>query len=332
LIAAVTFLTPAGGLLALAALLPAAAFVLGAVRVRRVVKAVRLEPPRGGLDLVALAALVATVALLGLAATQPAIVRDVHGRERTDAQVLFVVDVSGSMAASASATSPTRLTRAVEAAERLRSAIPQVPAGVATLTDRVLPDLLPVADAAGFDATLQRAVGIEQPPPEIGAVTATSFAALGNIPAGNFFAPTARKRLVVLLTDGESKPFDSTTVADAFARTPPTGLITVRFGSPDEAIHLPDGRIDPGYHSDPESAVTLRDLAAATQGAAYDENRLGSAAAALRRFAGGGPTRATTVVRRQPVPLAPYVALASLLPLGFAARRRSRRFRAPAAG
>ena len=41
-----------------------------------------------------------------------------------------------------------------------------VPAGVGTLTDRALPNLLPIADAAAFDATVERAIGIERPPPQ----------------------------------------------------------------------------------------------------------------------------------------------------------------------
>lgn len=325
--AGITFLTPLAGSLAIAALLPVAALTFAATRVRRVLTAVRLSPPRGGVDLVALVALAAVVALLGLAAAQPALARNVREQERQDVQALFVVDVSGSMAASTTAGSPTRLDRAIADAERLRSTIPQVPSGVATLTDRVLPDLLPVGDTAAFDATLERAVGIEQPPPAVSAATATSFAGLTNVATGNYFPSSVRRRIVVLLSDGESAPYDVTSVARAYARPRGIDLISVHVWKANEAIHLPEGRIDPGYRPDPESGLNLSELATATHGATFDESRLGAAASALRRLAGRGPTRATTIVQRQAVPLGPYVALASLLPLAVAARRRSRRFR-----
>ena len=60
------------------------------------------------------------------------------------------------MAAALTPRAPTRLDRAVSAAAALRASIPNVEAGIATLTDRVLPDLLPVADRPSFDATLAR--------------------------------------------------------------------------------------------------------------------------------------------------------------------------------
>ena len=79
------------------------------------------------------------------------------------------------MAAAPGPRSRTRLDRATAAAERLRAAIPEVPSGIATLTDRVLPDLLPVGDAGAFDATLRRAVAIEEPPPRALSLRATTF-------------------------------------------------------------------------------------------------------------------------------------------------------------
>lgn len=325
-LAGITFLTPAGGALAAAALLPVAALVIAAVRVRRVLSILRLPPPRGGVDLWTLAALAAVVLLLGLAAAQPVVARSVRRTERTDVQVLFVVDVSGSMAAGASAQSPTRLDRAIADAERLRNVVPNVESGVATLTDRVLPDLLPVADPAAFDATLERAVGIEEPPPETSAVTATSYAALTQLASGNYF--TARRRIAVLLTDGESAPFGAGDIARALARPPSIALLSVRVWAAGEAIHLPDGRIDPGYRPDPEGALALQELAAATSGETFAESQFGRAASALRRLVGTGPSRPTTAVQRSATPIGPYVALAALLPLVLVARRRARRFRA----
>ena len=95
--------------------------------------------------------------------------------------------------------------RALAAGARLRAAIPDVASGVATLTDRVLPDLLPVPDADAFDSVLERGIAIDSPPPQKASVRATTYAALAGIASGNYFDPGAKRRIVVLLTDGESK-------------------------------------------------------------------------------------------------------------------------------
>ena len=187
-----TFLTPLAGLVALAALLPALGLGAGGRRLARVRAALDL-PPGGELDRVVLAASTAVVLLLALAAAQPAWTRTTTQRVRTDAQALFVVDVSQSMAAAAGAKTPTRLDRATRAAVTMRAALGDVPSGVATLTDRVLPDLLPVADAAAFDSTLTRAVGIEEPPPAETDVRATSFGALASIATSGYFDPGAKR-------------------------------------------------------------------------------------------------------------------------------------------
>src|SRR5262249_10864294 len=144
----------------------------------------------------------AAIALLGLAAAQPVLTRTSRPESRTDAQVLFVLDISRSMAASRSPSARTRLDRAAAAGVKLRDAVPDVPAGVLTLTDRVLPDLLPVPDRSGFVGVVDRAVRIESPPPQQTAVRATSYSALRQIATGNVFSPSAKKRVVVLLTDG----------------------------------------------------------------------------------------------------------------------------------
>jgi hypothetical protein len=159
-----TFLTPLAGLVALAAVLPLAAALFGRTRADGVRRGLGLEaaPARVGLLRPALAA--AGIVLLGLAAAQPVLEHRSSQRVRKDVEALFVLDTSRSMAASATATSPTRLDRAIAAAARLRSSIPQVPSGAATLADRVLPDLLPVGGVSSFDAVVRRTVAIETPP------------------------------------------------------------------------------------------------------------------------------------------------------------------------
>src|SRR5262249_9356879 len=157
------------------------ALSLASRRERRGRELVGLPAPPPARRLPRAVAVAAVPALLGLAATQPALQSTAHARVRTDAQALFVLDVSRSMLASSGRTGRTRLARAKADALAIRSAIPEVPAGVATLTDRVVPNLLPVADGAVFDDTVKRAVEIEEPPPSSSDVVATSLAALGAV-------------------------------------------------------------------------------------------------------------------------------------------------------
>jgi von Willebrand factor type A domain len=323
--ASIVFLTPAGALVALAALLPLAAAVHGAARTVRVRAALGLEPPRRSVDAVAYAALAAIVLLLALAAAQPALSRESARRVRTDAQALFVLDISRSMDAARRRGSPTRLDRARAAAQRLRASVPEVEAGVATLTDRVLPDLLPVADAASFDRTLARSVQIEQPPPGNTAVRATTYAALADVPAGNYFVPAAQKRVVVLLTDGETQPIDDSQVARAFASRPGISLVSIRFWNAAETIRDPDGRIEAAYRPDPTGAAALGALAAATNGETFDERDLRAAAASLGDALGTGPARPAGVRQRDDILLGPYVAALALIPLLVLVVRRERR-------
>jgi len=154
-----TFGTPLGGLIALVAAVPLFALALSELRGERAARTLRLAPGRRtGLVVPALLA-AGVCSLLGLAAAQPAL-RTTHRQAvRTESQVMFVVDVSRSMAARG-ANSPTRLARARGAVARLRSSVPDVPSGLAGLTDRVLPYLFPTASTDAFDETLRHSVRI----------------------------------------------------------------------------------------------------------------------------------------------------------------------------
>jgi hypothetical protein len=316
-----SFLTPTAVLVSLAAVVPLAAAARGSALSARVRSTLGLPRPsrRAVLPYVALAAV---VLCLGLAAGQPVLTRTSTAQVRSDAQVLFVVDVSQSMAAAAKPGSPTRLERARDVTQRLRASIPDVEAGVATLTDRVLPDLLPVPDGSSFDSTLTRSVGIEEPPPLEAAVRATSFGALEDVGAGNYFAPSASKRVVVLVTDGESRPFDESRVARALARAGDVSFAAIRVGEGRESIYDETGKPDTAYVPDPSAGSTLAALAAATGGRAFTEREVGDAAAFLDERLGTGPTRATDVQRKDEILLAPLLAALALVPLALLALRR----------
>jgi hypothetical protein len=323
MLASLVFLTPVAALVAAAVALPLAAFILAERRVATVRRLLTLEPPRGGVDVRALSSLVAVVLLLAFAVAQPALSTTETQRVRTDAEALFVLDISQSMAASSGRSGTTRLERASSAAIRLRSSIASVPSGVATLTDRVLPNLLPVPDAPAFDATVKQTVIINQPPPRELNVRATNFAALASIPKSGYFENSAKHRVIVLLTDGESSFFDSAALGRALAGAARTNVLAVQFWRSNESIYKSSGKPDPNYRPDPAGKTQLASLAAATHGQVFSEGNLQSAAAALQTTLGGGPTRSMGRTRATH-PLAPYAALLALIPLAFVFTRNLR--------
>ena len=316
----ISFLTPTAALVSLMAVVPVAAALRGDALAARVRSTLGLPAPAHAAVL-GYVALAVTVVLLGLAAAQPVLIRTSPDRVRADAQVLFVVDVSQSMAASSGLGSATRLERARDAASRIRASIPEVEAGVATLTDRVLPDLLPVPSSPSFDATLERSVQIEEPPPLETAVRATSFAALEDVVRGNYFAPDASKRIVLLLTDGETSPYDEAKVARALEQRG-ISFEAVRVGNSNEAIYDAEGKVDSAYVPDRDPGQPLAALASATGGRAFSEGDTEAAAANLRKTLGSGPTRVTGSQHEDEILVAPLLAALALLPFAVLVFRR----------
>jgi hypothetical protein len=315
LVAALVFLTPLGGLVAAALVLPLVAVAFAARRERRAREILRLAAPPRVRRVPRLLALGAVPALLGVAASQPALRSETTLRIRTDAQVFYVLDTSRSMLASSGPSAPTRLARAKADAIAIRNALPEFPSGVATFTDRILPDLLPDDDPAVFDSTVEHAVGIEEPPPSTESVVATTLGALAALGTQNFFPPSAKERLVVLLTDGESNAFDAPQVARALASGPGIKLILIHVWARNETVY-DQGRPESAYHENDASGEILASLASATGGHLYGEHAVASAIATAKADLGRGPSvvQGQTEETRS---LAAYVALAALLPLLF---------------
>src|SRR4051794_14356704 len=311
MVAALHFLTPRGLLAGLVAIVPLATAALAARQGRDVARTLGLRPARQRSALARPAAGVLVCALLGLAAAQPVLVSSAQQRVRTRSEVLFVVDVSRSMLAAASPRSPTRLERARAAVARLRADVADVPAGLAGLTDRVLPYSFPAGAGSTFEDVLAHSVLVDAPPPQDVSVVATSFDALSALARDGFFASRATRRTCVLATDGESRPFSSVGVAQAIGSRG-CSLLVVRVGDQDEHVYDADGEVEAGYRSDPAAAAAVRRLAAATGGTAFDEHEIGRAGTALRRLVEHGPTArvpSETAERR----LAPAMAGAALL-------------------
>lgn len=318
-----TVITPLGALLVLGVAVP----LMAMLRARRKAGNVRAvlgvaEPGRRALA-VPLAALLAGAALLGLAAAQPVFEWTRDQRVRTDAEAFVVLDVSRSMLAQPSLDSPQRIERAKTAASTLRGSLSEVSVGLASLTDRVLPHLFPGTDQDVFAATLERSLGIEQPPPRASFATgATSLNALATLRGLRYFTPKSTKRLAVVLTDGESQPVSNARLGGLFRRSPPIEIVFIQFWDEDERV-FSRGVPEPQYVADPSARAALDRLAASSQGAVYSEDELDSATSKAHELLASGPSVVQGEKAGQ-IALAPYLAAAALAPFGLLLWRRDR--------
>lgn len=317
----VTFLTPLGALVALATVVPLAALVATERRSRRVRALLGVAGPRPRALVPVAAALVLLPLLVGVAAAQPVVVREKLVDVRGDAQAFFVFDTSRSMLASSGVGAPNRLARAKRLARLLRARLGDVPVGVASLTDRVLPDLMPTTDPALFDHTLVQSVGIDEPPPsqpyKLG--RSTSLQALVPLVTSHFFSSGARKRLLVIFTDGETAPITPLLGIGIARKVKP---IFIHVWAPGERIYRAGGHADPHYVADPRSVSLMQQAAHATGGSVFAEGQIDRAASEARKLAGHGPLTAHVDAYSRD-PLARWFALAGVLPLAFLLWRRN---------
>jgi hypothetical protein len=318
-LASFTFLTPVGAVLVLAVVLPLLGLAVANRRVDTVRVRLGLRTPHGVSAGAAIVALASVPVLLALAAMQPALRTEEGARVRTDAETLFVFDTSRSMLASAGPNQPSRLARAKALALRMRAAIPSVPAGVATLTDRALPDMFPTEDAATFGSTVRDSVGIELPPPAQTDSVVTTLRPLADVATQGFFTPGLPHKVAVVFTDGEARP-DTSPARQLLSEH--VRVVFVHVWRPGERIFDRDGKAESAYRSDPNSSAVLHQLAASADGRALEEPDAAKAVGTVRTALGTGPT-AERGVRPRTRPLAPYVAAVALLPLLLVVRRRN---------
>jgi hypothetical protein len=308
-----TLLTPVGLVLAAGAAVPLAALALNELRARRARRALGLDAPDPRSRVLTALGLAVVPLLLGLALAQPVLRSDRVAHVRTDAQIFYVFDTSESMRAATARRGPTRLRRAVAMARSLHDSLREVPSGIATMTDRVLPNVFPTTSDRVFTIALADTVGVNRPPPKGFNDTATTFAALDTFAGSNFFSDGIRRRLVLLFTDGETAPYFGGDLHQALAGKPPTRFVIVRFGRTGERIYT-GGKRDRGYRPDPVAAAATRSLASVLGGRAYGEGDVRGALSASRSFLGTGPV-ASVGQGVHVVALARWLVLAALLPL-----------------
>lgn len=288
----VSFLSPYAALAGLAALVPLGAVLIRERRAGRVRATLGAAGPPARTHAPAAVALAVGFGLLGAAAAQPVVRTERTVDARTDAEAFAVFDISRSMLASASPGAPRRLERAIARGLELRDLLGDLPVGVATLTDRTLPNLFPTTDRSAFETVVRQSVGVNRPPgSELGRFrTATDVAALASLARDNYFGPGSVKRLVILLTDGESSTFSPRRLVEQLDRGG-VDLVVLRFWDGRERVWGAGGIPEPLYRPTRSALAAVDELARLTGGGrAFDETEVAAAAAAVRAAAGTGRT------------------------------------------
>ncbi len=314
------FLSPLASLVALAVVVPLAAFALLELRARRVSAHLRLEPPPLRTRLGVPGAIAVVAGLLGIAAAQPVISGARTRVGRSDAEIYVLFDTSRSMLAKTSPGSSDRLERSKRLALHLRQSLGEVPFGIASLTDRMLPHLFPTLDGDVFSSTLRDSIGIERPPPSGTEPLATDYNSLADAAMNDYYKPNVKKRLLVIFSDGESRFFDEVVLGRSLKHGH-VRVLFVHVWDPREEIFLKGNRPDPGYRPDPQARASAQRVANAGSGELIGEDE-GALVSKAKAFVGSGPETKLREQRTR-VSLGPYDALAALLPLGFVLMRRN---------
>ena len=319
----IVFVHPLAVLSAVAVVVPMLAFLRFQRRSADVRRALRLEPRRRRSQVLVASAIVLFASLVAVASAQPVLLTRSDLRVRTDAEVLFIVDITRSMLASQSPRGANRIERVRSDAARVRARLRDVPVGVASLTNRLVPHVFPTPSAGVFNTTLERAVGVERPPPDTGSgALQTALGALTVLKTHNFYSQQARRRVAVVFTDGETLPVAASAFA-AFRRPPRIDLVFVRYWHPEERIFRPELPVDRTYRTDPDSTATFESFARSIRAPVFREGDVGGVAREVQRRLDRGKlvSHGTEVSERS---LAPYALLLAGLPLGFLLWRRNR--------
>jgi hypothetical protein len=190
----------------------------------------------------------------------------------------------------------------------VQAGVSDIPTGVATLTNRMMPLLFPTGDGRSVSAVIDHSLRIMQPPP-IPYTTAreSSLAALGLAADRSYFDPTARKRALVVFTDLDSDSFSLQGTLLALRRHGIEPFV-VRVAQPGERVFDSTGR---PYAYRSVSTVTVADLRGANWHA-FEERQSTQLVSAIRDYLGAGPVAGSGFVESQRN-LAPFAALAALV-------------------
>lgn len=316
-----SFLTPTAGLVGLVGVLALLVLRAALRRSEALCAVLGLDPDRRHRTVRESLPLVAIAVLLALAAAQPVVSTRQAREGRQGVEVITVVDVTRSMLARRSPSEPTRLDRARTLSKHVRAQLTDVEFGLASITDRVLPHLFPTLSLNSYAATIDRAIGIERPPPDRRSRRATALGALADMPRLHFFSPGSSRRILLVVTDGETVPVDLATLRTRLVNGR-VATIFVHVWRDDERVFESEETVNDAYQPDPTSIRSLRRITGAVDGALYREGEAGEVAAEVRRLVGEGPTVPRGRELRS-IALAPHIAAAAFLPLLLLLRRRN---------
>jgi hypothetical protein len=305
-----TLAHPLAALSALAGLVPVAFAVQRLAVARRVRRQLDLPEPSFVAGLARPLLLACLFGLLALVAAQPKLTVQHERTMRTDVQVVVALDSSRSMLATAGRGQPERWERARAFARTLRTDLPGVPIGLSSFTNRLLPYLFPTSDAHAYDLVLDDAYGVERPPPALTLDPwVTVFEPLSQVTVGRFFSPNVHRRVLVVLSDVEAHPFDAHALLRDLQHAGTTPVV-VRFWHAGERIF---GRRSGSYRAtQPGALAALR----RSGWPAFSEGQLGAAARFIGDAVGTGPL-VRVGYSEEGIALAPWLALAALVPLGL---------------
>jgi hypothetical protein len=225
------------------------------------------------------------------------------------------------MSARAGPTEPTRLRRAVREAETVIPQLGDIPVGIGTMTDRVLPNLMPTTDLGLIDQTIASDVGINRPPPSrLYPGRATTLQSLLPIPKDQLFRDGMRHPILIVFTDGESTglPAGYGAALASILTIPP---LFVHVWAPTEHIYV-HRRLFAGYRPYARSTFVLQQFATDTKGEVFEENQLSSLVGAIRKEAGQSSSE-TSILGYSRISLGPWFVIAGVVPLGFLLWRRN---------
>ena len=306
-LAQIVFLTPRAALVGLVFVVPLITFAIREKASARVRSTLDLRRPRVTRVLARPVGFVTLAALVAATAAQPAVRATDSTRVRSDAEMFLTFDVSRSMLATDAPGGVVRMERARALGRDVNSALSDLPTGVATLTNRMMPLLFPTGDARGVTAVIDHSLQIMQPRPErLTAARASSLAALSLAADRSYFNPSARKRVLVVFTDLDTD-FFSLEGTLRLLRKHRIEPFVVRVAAPGERVFDSAGRPF-AYVS--ESTVTVDGLRRA-RWHAYEENEPRRLVTDIRSYLGEGTTSETGLVESQR-DLAPLLALAAL--------------------
>jgi hypothetical protein len=307
LLAQIVFLTPQAALVGFAFVAPLAVLAIRERAGRRVRAELSLRRP-GLVHLLARPfGLVVLAALVALAAGQPTVRATDSATVRSDAEVYLTFDVSLSMLAANGPHGVKRLERARALGNTVSAELRDVPTGVATLTNRMMPLLFPTGDDRGVTAVLNHSLSIMQPQPvKYTAIRASSLATLSLAADRSYFNPSAKKRVLVVFSDLDSD-FFSLEGTLRLLRKHHIEPFLVRVAAPGERIYNKAGR---PYSYVSVSTVTVDGLRRA-HWHAFEENQTAQLVSSIRSYLGHGPVGKSGRVETQRN-LAPLLGLAAL--------------------